>query len=131
MVSPTATKQIFFSRCFAIPRKCYKEIKAFRKLWNFRSRFPCRKNIFRESVDEWSKILLMFVENRSANFCWTLTHLSVVYFTHRNSRQHKKMKFSIKNFFSKSCQIHSFLRIWSHLLNKSSIKNFIFVSAID
>ena len=37
-----------------------------------------------------------------------------------------KMKFSIKDFFSKCDQIHSFLRIWSHLLKKSLVENFIF-----
>ena len=36
------------------------------------------------------------------------------------------MKFSIKDFFSKCDQIRSFLRIWSHLLKKSLLKNFIF-----
>ena len=36
------------------------------------------------------------------------------------------MKLSIKDFFSKSDQIHSFLRIWSHLLKKSFMENFIF-----
>ena len=35
------------------------------------------------------------------------------------------MKFSIKGFFSKCDQIRSFLRIWSHLLKKSLIENFI------
>ena len=39
---------------------------------------------------------------------------------------HKKNKFSIKYFFSKWDQIQSFLRIWSHLLKKSFMKNFIF-----
>ena len=38
----------------------------------------------------------------------------------------QKMKFSIKDFFSKCYQIRSFLRIWSHLLKKSLIENFIF-----
>ena len=38
----------------------------------------------------------------------------------------KKMKFSIKNFFSKCDQIHSFLQIWSYLLKKSLMKNLIF-----
>ena len=38
----------------------------------------------------------------------------------------QKMKFSIKDFFSICDQIHSFLRIWSHLLKKSSMENFIF-----
>ena len=36
------------------------------------------------------------------------------------------MKFSIKDFFSKCDQIRSFLRIWSHLLKKSFMENFIF-----
>ena len=39
---------------------------------------------------------------------------------------HKKMKFFIKDFFSKCDQIRSFLRIWSHLLKKSLMENFIF-----
>ena len=36
------------------------------------------------------------------------------------------MRFSIKNFFSKCDQIRSFLWIWSHLLKKSLMGNFIF-----
>ena len=36
------------------------------------------------------------------------------------------MKFSIKDFFSKCDQIRSFLRIWSHLLERSVMENFIF-----
>ena len=38
----------------------------------------------------------------------------------------QKMKFSIKDFFSKCDQIHSFLWICSYLLNKSLMENFIF-----
>ena len=38
----------------------------------------------------------------------------------------QKLKFSIKYFFSKCDQIHSFLRIWSHLLKRSLMENFIF-----
>ena len=36
------------------------------------------------------------------------------------------MKFYIKDFFSKSDQILSFLQIWSHLLEKSLMEHFIF-----
>ena len=50
--------------------------------------------------------------------------LVVYYFLVQNTAQ--KMKFSIKDFFSKCDQIHSFLRIWSHLMNKSLMENFIF-----
>ena len=35
------------------------------------------------------------------------------------------MKFSIKDFSSKCDEIRSFLRIWSHLLKKSLMANFI------
>ena len=38
----------------------------------------------------------------------------------------QKMKFSIKDFFSKCDQISKKLRIWSHLLKKSLMENFIF-----
>ena len=38
----------------------------------------------------------------------------------------QKMKFSIKTFFSKCDQIRIFLPIWSHLLKKSVMENFIF-----
>ena len=37
-----------------------------------------------------------------------------------------KLKFFIKDFFSKCDQMHSFLWIWSHLLKKSIMENFIF-----
>ena len=38
----------------------------------------------------------------------------------------QKMKFSIKDFFSKFDQIRGKLRIWSHLLKKSFMENFSF-----
>ena len=38
----------------------------------------------------------------------------------------KKMKFPIKDFFIKCDQIRSLLRIWSHLLKKFLMGNFIF-----
>ena len=38
----------------------------------------------------------------------------------------QKLKFSIKDFFSNCDQIRNFLRIWSHLLTKSLMENFIF-----
>ena len=41
------------------------------------------------------------------------------------------MKFSIKDFFSKCEQIPSFLRTWSHLLEKSFMENFIFCAECD
>ena len=41
----------------------------------------------------------------------------------------QKMKFSIKDFFSKCDQIRRKLRIWPHLLKKSLMENFIFCAA--
>ena len=38
----------------------------------------------------------------------------------------QKMKLSIKDLFSKYDPIHSFLQIWSYLLKKYLMKNFIF-----
>ena len=38
----------------------------------------------------------------------------------------QKMKFSIKDFFSKCDQIRKKLPIWSHLVNKSFMENYIF-----
>ena len=42
----------------------------------------------------------------------------------------QKMKFSIKDFLSKCNQNRSFLRIWSHLLKKSLMENFIFCATV-
>ena len=42
----------------------------------------------------------------------------------------RKMKFSIKDFFSKCDLIHRKLRIWSHLLKKSFVQNFIICPVI-
>ena len=41
------------------------------------------------------------------------------------------MKFSIKDFFSKCDQIQSFLQIWSYLLKKFWIDNFIFCAVLQ
>ena len=42
----------------------------------------------------------------------------------------QKMKFSIKNLFSKCDQIRSFFQIWSHFLKKSLMENFIFCAVL-
>ena len=41
------------------------------------------------------------------------------------------MKFSIEDFFSKYEQIQRKLQIWSHLLKKSLMENFLFCAVID
>ena len=55
-----------------------------------------------------------------------LTFPHIVKFTHR-----QKMKFSMQDFFSKCNQIRSFLRIWSHLLKKAFMENFIFSAVTE
>ena len=41
----------------------------------------------------------------------------------------QKMKFSVKDFFSKYDQIRKKLRIWSHLLKNSLLETFLFLSS--
>ena len=53
------------------------------------------------------------------------THNQFV-FTIKAKLTTQKMKFSVKDFFSKCDQIRSFLQIWSHLLKKSLMENFTF-----
>ena len=60
--------------------------------------------------------------NNKGNICCNIvTDVDVVFTA-------QKMKFSIEDLFSKCDQIRSFLRIWSHLLKKSLMKNFSFWS---
>ena len=63
------------------------------------------------------KLIVWFLRN--ANF----------FITDRKTAQ--KVKFSIKDLFSKCDQIWTFLRIWSHLLKKSLMENFIFCEVKD
>ena len=41
------------------------------------------------------------------------------------------MKFSIKDFFSKCYQFRNFLQIWSHVLKKPLMENFIFCKVLS
>ena len=62
-----------------------------------------------------------------------MKYMSVVIAERQNSFDMitaQRMKFSINGFFSKCDQIHRKLRIWSHLLKKSLMENFIFC-AVD
>ena len=53
------------------------------------------------------------------NSCLLNLEIKVLYFA-------QKMKFSIEDFFSRCEQVRRKLRIWSHLLKKFSMENFIF-----
>ena len=100
-----------------------------RKIWNWKQ----RKWVF---LDFYLKGLLFgLLITNDFIFFWLGTY--VFYFeVETNSkgcsaRMHcLKMKFSIKDFFSKCDQIRKKLQIWSHLLKKSLMENFIFVAVI-
>ena len=55
-----------------------------------------------------------------------LLHVTSQFNLNEKPNTAQKMKFSIKNFFSKRHQIRRYLRIWSHLLKKYLKENFIF-----
>ena len=69
-----------------------------------------------------SAIILVFFQKITLK---VLGMYNVLQFT--NTAQN--MRFSIKDFFSKCDQIWMKLRIWSYLLKKSLIKNFIFMQS--
>ena len=52
-------------------------------------------------------------------------------FHNKISALHKKLKFSIKDFFSKFDDICSFLWIWSHWLKNSLMENFILCAVVE
>ena len=68
-----------------------------------------------------AKRIVMFHNNR----CFLVRHGDHYWF-----HTAQKMKFSIKDFFSKCNQIRRKLRIWSHLLKKSLMGNFVFCAVL-
>ena len=79
------------------------------------------------NVDRDKSALIPYRSN-SENSYVASSSLSQRYFAIRIATA-QKIKFSIKDSFSKCDQIRSSLRIWSHLLKNSLMKNFIFCSA--
>ena len=71
------------------------------------------------------------LKTEASNLDQDFTETMISELTNRNKIEIRstaqKMKFSIKDFFSKCDQIRSFLLIWSHLLKKYLMENFIFV----
>ena len=74
------------------------------------------------------EILMKSFFNAQFNYC----SLTWMLHSRRNNNiiHSKKIKFFIKDFFSKCDQIRRKLRIWSHLLKKSLMENFIFCAVI-
>ena len=76
----------------------------------------------------WSNIVCL---NRSYHFKFVKVCFHKTFSIHSLMHSlHKKMKFSIEDFFSKCDQIRRKLGIWSHLLKKYLIENFIFCTVI-
>ena len=69
-----------------------------------------------------------FTVNFLQNFCtkYLRATASVIHWINSVFVTAQKMKFSIKDFFSKGDQIRWKLQIWSHLLKRSLMENFIF-----
>ena len=61
-------------------------------------------------------------------FCWKISLKNVQINSLPYTAQ--KMKFSIKDFFSKYDQIQRKLQIWSHILKKSLMENLIFCAVL-
>ena len=74
------------------------------------------------------EILMKSFFNAQFNYC----SLTWMLHSRRNNNiiHSKKIKFFIKDFFSKCDQIRRKLRIWSHLLKKSLMESFIFCAVI-
>ena len=109
---------------------------------------------WKHTAQKWSFLLCISSVNvtKSAGFLWIWSHLlkksliknfiflcsnTIKYWFSNFFRGYEmgtlakngtaqKIKFSIKDFFSKCDHIRSYLRIWSHLLKKSLMENFIF-----
>ena len=83
-------------------------------------------NVFRRiNANQFAKICLTLDAEFSGKsyFCNFLEHLEREIYQNSNINSYT---FSIKNFLSKCDQICSFLQIWSHLLKKFVMENFIF-----
>ena len=97
--------------------KCTKQIKNF-SFWLSLSRFSCYRwnNYFDVSNTFYSYLIGFAVCPVLANF-------------HGHTAQ--KMRFFIKDFFRKCDQIRRKLRIWSNVLKKFLMENFIFLQCHD
>ena len=84
----------------------------------------------KHSVVEAQNIKLLNIQLKSCDLLFAWIELDQAK-RHVRPLHCTKMEFSIKDFFSKYDQIRSFLRIWSHLLKKSLMENFIFSVVLD
>ena len=79
---------------------------------------------------KWFNVSWKGINHCPCNIVENGTILFQYHWSSRRNALHKKIKFSIKDFFSKCDQIRSKLQIWSHLLKKSLLENFIFCAVV-
>ena len=73
---------------------------------------------------------LLCTSRSTFNFVVNLKVINEFWITKTAFYTAQKIKFFIKNFFSKCDEIGSFLQIWSHLPKKSLMENFIFCAML-
>ena len=112
--------------------------------WIEKTTFPfISHNIYEvlvHSIQPFPYLSLLIVKITGVSIIFLLVRLLTLnnfWATFRNKRRQtwretttQKMKFSIKDFFSKYDQIRCFLRIWSYLRRKSLMENFIFCAVM-
>ena len=91
--------------------------------------------IFMERQRLFSKMLTLSCNERFRPFqnlseCRKKFHKCEMKIVRCNYYTAQNIKFSMKDFLSTCDPIRSFLRIWSHLMNKSLMENFIFCSVL-
>ena len=82
-------------------------------------------------IDNGWKLLIIFPQSSILDVWLGFEYASEVHSVFYWRCTAPKMKLSIKDFFSKCDQICSFLQIWSNLLKKSLMENFIFCVVLN
>ena len=111
------------------------------KIWLERNRLSTFQSILRilENFLKFPKFILSIILKYT--YFWDVDSrvkpISIIFFVHHFllslmilNYTAQKMKFSIEDYFSKCDKIHSYLRIWSYLLKKSLMENFIFCAVL-
>ena len=95
-------------------------------LKHFATKHQCRKECSLDKIFNPSTICCNFMRTEAATvFCNKGLDLKPGMILSA-----QKMKFSIRDFFSKCNQIQRKLQIWSHLFTKSLMENFIFLCSV-
>ena len=113
----------------ALEQKIYYLPSVCRYSWLFIKILFCTESVFMFFLKWKLFTVLCITQYIVGKFIWTSFDWLLFLGLSDNCRaldSAQKMKFYIKDFSSKCDQIHRFLRIWSHLLEKSVKESFIF-----